>query len=133
MIGLSKDKQLNHSRLKPKKESTFGKRLMKGRMKKTAVKNRATTDELQYLTWFSAKELECFVCGTLKGVKGHHIKEFSSDKKLHFKLLPLCENHHVGSELSPHSTPKLWRQTYSMKVQNAYADKIRVEYLREII
>jgi hypothetical protein len=133
MLGLSKEQQLKSNRLKPKKVSTFGKCPMKGRIKKTAVKNRATTDELEYLTWFSIKDLECFACGTLKGVKGHHIKENSCDKKQHFKILPLCEIHHTGTELSPHGTPKKFRQTYPMKVQNDYADKIRVKYLKEIL
>jgi len=114
----------NHKRLKPKKAPTFG-------TKKSVIKKKSNTskEDKSYLKWFSNQDIPCFVCGTLLNVDGHHIKRDSTSRKDHTKLLPLCKYHHTAldSTLSPHTTSKLWRDTYSMKAQEVAALKI---YLR---
>jgi len=58
------------------------------------------------------------------------LKLNSSDKKNHKRLIPLCgvEHHRLGQTLSAHGTPKKWRETFSMEMQNEFADKIYKEY-----
>lgn len=82
-----------------------------------------------YLAWFALENHRCFVCGTIEAVQGHHVKLYSSDPKDDHKLLPLCIEHHTGLKLSPHGTPRLWRETYSMEHQEQVAGEIYAEYM----
>jgi len=134
-------------RLKPKKESTFGKKPFKGKQKnrtgnkkvtvarikpKPSAKNvkKLSSEDEAYLEYLQELDAVCFVCGKKNGIEWHHVKLYSSDKKNHKRLIPLCgvEHHRLGMELSAHGTPKKWRETYSMDEQNAYADEIYNKY-----
>jgi len=123
MIGYSKDQQLNHGRLRSKKEPKFGK------TKKPMVKKRITTDdELHYINYSKEQNYLCFVCGTKKSIELHHVKRDSTSKKDHTKIIPLCYNHHHGQELSPHGTPSKFRETFLMEVQEEYAAQLYEDY-----
>lgn len=122
-------------RIKPKKESTFGKvkKPFKGSNRnRKGSKSNTTSEELDYLHWLQLQNYPCFVCGCHNGIEWHHVKLYSSDKKNHKRLIPLCgEEHHRLGKLSPHGSPKLWRETFSLDVQNVAAEKIYDDYVRE--
>jgi len=103
-----------HGRIKDKAVSTFNR---KNPIKK---KTTTTTEEREYLSWLQTIEANCMVCNK-NADHWHHVKLNSTDKKNHFELIPLCIDHHVGNELSPHGTPKKWRQKFSMEGQLAKA------------
>ena len=100
----------------------------------TKNKKSITDEDKKYLEWLQEQAYPCFVCGGYNGIEWHHVKEFSSDKKNHKRLIPLCgvEHHRLGQVLSPHGTPKKWREIYSMEVQNECADSIYNDYLNEM-
>jgi len=108
-------KKITHKRLRPKPD---------GKNKK-----KTTDEDKQYLEWLQSQSYSCFVCGTYDGIEYHHIKEHSSDKKNHKRLISLCVNHHrLSMHMSPHSAPRRWRDTYSMEMQEVRADEIYNEY-----
>lgn len=116
-----KDIFSHHNRIKPKSKSTFANR-------KAIKQKRITKDgELDYLNWLQTLKAPCMVCNNIVE-HWHHVKRDSTDKKDHTKLIPLCAFHHIGDELSPHGTPKLWRNTYSIEIQNSLAGKYYEEY-----
>lgn len=96
-------------------------------------KKLITKDDRDYLEWLQNQNYKCFVCGGRNGIEYHHIKEYSTDKKNHKLLIPLCgiEHHRLG-ELSPHGNPKLWREAYSMREQEAIAEKMYREFKESI-
>lgn len=103
----------HHSRLNPKKESTFGR-------KKSILKKKANVDQqdLKYLDWLNKNVhgLTCLVCKS-PNIEWHHVKRDSTCKKDHKRLIPLCYLHHrVSVEFSAHGTTKLFRETYPMDV-----------------
>ncbi len=94
--------------------------LKKNKTKKDSKvsKNKPTPLEQKYLTWLqNQRHYRCFVCGGYWD-EWHHIKFKSTDKKNHTMLIPLCREHYHGKILSPHGTPKKWRETFTMKEQN---------------
>jgi hypothetical protein len=108
------------------------------RIAKKSKKNVVTALEQEFMDWLHSDavyfDYPCFVCGKFNPcdkIGWHHVKEFSSDKKNHKRQIPLCdkEHHWLGNVLSPHGTPKKWRATYTMKVQNKYADSIWNDFL----
>ena len=126
----SKQEQLK--KVKVKKVSTFGKK--RSCLKKKSKKNLLTKDEQDYLTWLQTREnTVCFVCGKRNfndDIEWHHVKNGSSDKKNHFRLIPLCGHlHHRNGDLSPHGNAKKWRETFSLEVQMIYAAEIHLEYI----
>jgi len=138
-------------RIKPKKEAMFGKKPFKGkeknrkgRLKKSIrlkpkynSKNKKLFDveDAKYIEWLQCSSYSCFVCGGHNGIEWHHVKKFSTDKKDHTRLIPLCgvEHHRLGAVLSAHGTPKKWRETFSMEVQLEYAANIYEDYLAEML
>ena len=92
-------------------------------------KKKTTDEDKEYLEWLQHQNYKCFVCGKQNGIEFHHIKEYSTDKKNHKRLIPLCgvEHHRLG-ELSPHGNPKRWRETFSIELQNNFADEIYQYY-----
>ena len=117
---------------KEKKVSTFGKK--KSSLKKKSKKSLLIKEEQDYLTWLQGRENSvCFVCGKRNfndDLEWHHVKNSSSDKKNHFRLIPLCGHlHHRNGDLSPHGNAKRWRETFSLQVQLIYAAEIHLEYL----
>lgn len=102
---------------------------------KKIKKEKITDQEKQYLNWLNENRstFKCFVCNRSISIEFHHIKNRSTDKKVHTKLIPLCMDHHRYNKLSPHNGPKLWRETYSMQVQEDYAKNIYQEFLNEQI
>lgn len=97
-------------------------------------KPKITNEEKQYLSWLDENRgaYPCFVCGTRKGIEFHHVKNRSTDKKDHTKLIPLCYFHHrVSRELSPHGNARAWRQTYSIFEQEKRAKEIYEDFLNE--
>ena len=129
----SKQDQLKKDKVK--KVSTFGNK--KSCLKKKSKKSLLTKEEQDYLTWLQGRENSvCFVCGKRNfndDLEWHHVKNSSSDKKNHFRLISLCGHlHHRNGELSPHGSPKKWRETFSLEVQLSYAAEIHLEYLSNI-
>ncbi len=119
-------------KVKEKKVSTFGKK--KSCLNKKSKKNLLTKEEQDYLTWLQGREnTVCFVCGKRNfndDIEWHHVKNSSSDKKNHFRLIPLCGHlHHRNGDLSPHGNAKKWRETFSLEVQLIYAARIHLEYI----
>jgi len=110
MIGLSKKDQLKrHSPLKEK-----------------PVKCK------EYLDWFHNQGFCCLICGNSQ-IEAHHIKNTSSDIKDDRYLLPLCEFHHKYSDhMSPHGSPKKWREAYPMDVQMAISTKLYERFKNEV-
>ena len=107
-------------------------------LKKKSAKNIITAQEQEFMTWIhdDAQYLDypCFVCGKHNPndrIRWHHIKLVSSDKKNHKRQIPLCDNEHhrLGTEISPHGTPKKWRATYSMYKQNKFAKSVWDDFL----
>lgn len=126
----SKQEQLKKDKVK--KVSTFGKK--NSCLKKKSKKSLLTKDEQDYLTWLQVRENSvCFVCGKRNfndDLEWHHVKKSSSDKKNHFRLIPLCGHlHHRNGDLSPHGNAKRWRETFSLEMQLIYAAEIHLEYL----
>ena len=92
-------------------------------------KKKTTDEDKEYLEWLQHQDYKCFVCGKQNGIEFHHIKEYSTDKKNHQRLIPLCFMHHrLSNDISAHGTPKKWRETYTMEQQNEVADKIYQDY-----
>lgn len=123
----TKEEQLK--KLKKKKVSTFGK---KNILKKKS--QNLSNDEKDFLNWLQIREnTVCFVCGKndfYDKIEWHHIKNSSSDKKNHFRLIPLCgSKHHRNGDLSPHGNAKKWKETYSLEVQLMCAAGIHLEYI----
>lgn len=111
----------------------FGKK--KSYIKKKSVKSLASSEDKDYLEWLKNQEYCCFVCGKINfndPIEWHHVKLRSSDKKDHTRLIPLCgaEHHRLGKDLSPHGSPKKWRETYTIESQLLYAEKIHKQYLK---
>lgn len=126
----SKSEQLKKDKVK--NVSTFGKK--KSCLKKKSKKSLLTKEEQDYLTWLQSRENSvCFVCGKRNfndDLEWHHVKNSSSDKKNHFRLIPLCGHlHHRNGDLSPHGNAKRWRETFSLEMQLIYAAEIHLEYL----
>lgn len=120
-------------KVKEKKVSTIGKK--KSCLKKKSKKNLLTKEEQDYLTWLQGRENSvCFVCGKRNfndDLEWHHVKNSSSDKKNHFRLIPLCgSKHHRNGELSPHGGARKFRETFTYEEQLFYAAKIHLEYLK---
>ena len=112
---------MNHKQRKPLSKADQLKR-------HSPLKQKAHKDP-KYLTWLHNQTPQCFVCGQYNKIELHHAKEHSSDKKDDRVVIPLCgEEHHRTGKLSPHGGTKLWRETYSMDEQIAYANKLRKEY-----
>ena len=87
--------------------------------------------EPKYLSWLhEVKQPECFICGQKNGIELHHIKASSSDNKDDRLVLPLCgvSCHRLGTAMSPHGTPKLFRAAYPLEVQKEYAMAMYEEY-----
>ena len=144
--------EIKSGRIKPKKEPMFGKKPYKGKNKNRTGRtvkterikpkfdgsnqNEISLEDKAYPRWLKEFAVyPCFVCGDFNSIEWHHVKLYSSDKKNHKRLIPLCgiEHHRLGQTLSPHGTPKKWRETYSMDVQNAVADKIYEDYLAQML
>lgn len=100
-----------------------------------AKKPKITKEEKAYLEYLNRNRhtYKCFVCGAMSNIEFHHVKLKSTDKKNHKRLIPLCVRHHHGRELSPHGTPKKWRETYTMKEQNEYAENMYYKYVESWI
>lgn len=177
---MTKAEQVSSTRIKPKKESTFGKtsngnfgktsngdfgKSSKGSFGKVSrgsfgkkvsngdfgkgpskgsfgkdpsiikLKPKAKASELSYLQWLhedaQLHTCLCMVCD-VPVQDWHHVKLNSTDKKNHKRLIPLCKAHHVGRTLSPHGTPVLWRETYSMSRQNEIADEVYMRYMSQM-
>ena len=105
-----------------------------GRLRpKPSAKNKPkiTADEKLYLEWLQEQSEPCFHCGSYKSIEWHHIKEYSTDKKDHAALIPLCTQHHTGTRMSPHGTPKQFRERYPMEVQRWQAAIYYNKYIKQ--
>ena len=147
--------KIPQGRLNPKKEGTFGKakKPYKGKNKnrtgdkkesylshgrisaKVSSKNKsgATTYEKEYLSYLKTLDAVCFACGKQNGIEWHHVKRYSSDKKDHTSLIPLCgiECHRIGTVLSAHGTPLKWRCTFSLESQQEAAKVFYDEFVAQ--
>lgn len=115
----------------------FGKTPQK-RIKAKSKKNIVEPIEQEFLNWLHQCEQRypCFVCGKINSsdpIEWHHVKGHSYDKKNHKRLIPLCgvEHHRLGAELSAHSTPSNFRETFPLKLQMIHAKSIYDDFLAE--
>ena len=100
------DKKVKHSRIKPK-----------------------APKEPKYLKWLhEVKQPSCFVCNISLSIQIHHVKEHSTDYRDDTKVIPLCMEHHLGIEFSPHGTPSSFRTIHSVEEQEAAASLLYNEY-----
>lgn len=83
--------------------------------KKLKPKAKKEPKYLKYL--HEVLQPPCFVCNTSVGIEIHHIKENSTDERIDAMILPLCYEHHHSTELSPHGTPKDFREAYPFEYQ----------------
>ena len=64
----------------------------------------------KHIAWL--KSQPCMVCEGIAGgfgeVEAHHLKHKSIKGRDDRFTIPLCSEHHRGSTLSPHGTPKKW-------------------------
>lgn len=74
------------------------------------------------------KQPPCFVCNIQVGIQMHHVKEHSNDLRNDNEQIPLCYNHHKGTEFSAHETPTAFREAYPIELQLAYAKTLYKEY-----
>jgi len=96
--------------------------------------NRKPLKDKAYLTWLhEVKQPESSCCGKINGIELHHVKNCSSDPKNDHFVIPLCgvECHRLGTTLSAHGTPKLFRETFSVYDQKEYAFNLYQEYLND--
>jgi len=134
--------KINHGRLNPKKESTFGK--VKKPFKSTQRNrkgNKVNTPRLrvdvsqrivdkEYLSYLHTQNLKCFCCSGNDKIELHHIKESSSDAKNDRSVIPLCGDkcHRLGLELSAHGTPRKFKAAFPIEEQKLFALKLYLEY-----
>lgn len=86
----------------------------------------------KFLRWLhEVEQPSCMVCGTKTGVQMHHIKNHSTDQRNDFFIIPLCYDHHLGNELSPHGTPSVFKEKYPLDVQKEHANKLYKRYKNE--
>ena len=98
--------------------------------RKEPLKQNQTKDSA-FLSWMHSQGYGCIVCNNPQ-IELHHVKEHSSDVKNDHEVLTLCEFHHKYSNyLSPHGSPKKWREVYPIEVQRAMAQKYYEEYKNE--
>lgn len=141
MNSYTKEAQLDQ---KPKdKKVPFGMRKNKGSfgkkpstpLKRTRIKPKPQKIEKidrEYLNWVHLQGYGCLICGTHNQIEWHHIKEYSSDKKNHRELLPLCAYHHrLGTDISAHSNAKAFKAKFPMDLQREIAKKIYEQFLKE--
>ncbi len=85
--------------------------------------------DLAYLSWLHNDEQPCcMVCSTRLGINMHHVKKNSTDYRDDSKIIPLCVEHHLGNELSPHGTAAIFRKVYPMDQQLAFAEELYNKY-----
>ena len=108
--------KIKHNRLRPKPN-------MKN-------KKNITKEDKEYLSYLQTLENNCFACGQRNKIEWHHVKQYSTDKKNHNRLIPLCgeECHRNGQTLSAHGTPKKFRESFPIEKQESYADRIYTKY-----
>ena len=97
--------------------------------------NSKPLKDQKYLSWLhEVKQPECYCCGKTNGIELHHVKEGSSDVKNDHFVIPLCgvECHRLGTVLSAHGTPKLFRETFPTHDQKEYAFNLYQEYLLRV-
>ena len=110
-------KKYDHKRLRPKATQKN--------------KSKITAHEKEYLEWLQYQPFKCFSCHTYEGIVYHHIKNHSTDKKRHTVMLPLCTSCHVGNEFSAHGTVKLFKERFSIEVQEQQAKYYYEIFLKE--
>lgn len=114
--------------------SEFG---IKGqRSKNTFGKKRSTItkEEQAYLDYVQTIQRPCIRCHKINpqdGIEWHHIKQYSSDKKDHSRLIPLCGNEcHKNGKESVHGNKKGFFLKFPWEYQVKLADRYFNEYLR---
>lgn len=130
-LGIKKDKKFGERQ----NRGSFGKK--KSFIKKRSDKNIISKEDRDYLNWLQNQDYPCFVCGKINPsdpIEWHHVKLRSSDKKDHTKLIPLCgsQHHRLGKQLSPHGSPKVWRETFTIEFQYAFASNIYSDYKKAL-
>ena len=103
--------------------------------------NSKPLKDRKYLSWLhEVRQPACFCCGReyfrisqSNRSEIHHAKENSSDARNDHYVYMLCgeECHRLGTVLSAHGTPRLFRETFSIEYQRAYAAELYQEYKNE--
>ena len=111
---------------KSKNRNRKGKKILSSGHKIDDLKLRPKAKkETKYTKWFhEVHQPPCFVCGTKLGIEFHHVKKHSTDERIDSIGMPLCWEHHHGTEFSPHGTPVRFRERYPMRVQYKSAAKM---------
>ena len=82
-----------------------------------------------YLEWFHNQNFGCFVCGD-NNIEAHHLYHGNRGRR-DDKIIPLCPECHRGSKLSPHGTPKKWKDLYQNEELEDIADTFYKQYKEE--
>ena len=101
--------------------------MLSKKVKHKKVKTQLVKDR-GYLSWLHNSGQFCMVCEISVGLEAHHVKRDSTDKRSDDSCIVLCWNHHHGTELSPHGTPKLFRETYPIEFQRDFAHGLYRDY-----
>ena len=85
--------------------------------------------EPKFLNWLhNVKQPSCFVCNISVGISMHHIKKNSTDYRNDSLMLPLCYEHHQGTNFSVHNNPKEFKEEYPLEMQLKRALELYTEY-----
>jgi len=79
-----------------------------------------------YLQWVHNTQ-KCLVCGS-GNIEAHHIKHHSIKGRDDRYIIPLCPFCHRGSTLSPHGTPKAFKERYPIAAQVQLAYQMYEKY-----
>jgi hypothetical protein len=86
------------------------------------IKHGKSKEEKAHLNWVAS--LGCVICQKRANV--HHVRSVAS-KRDHFKVIPLCYDHHQGSEGIHHLGKREWvkRYGYELDYLKKIMDKIK--------
>ena len=151
---MTKEQQLNHNRIKPKKEPMFGKKPSSFSASKKSVprikpkyehSNSGKADgfkDPEYLAWLhKIKKPFCCLCGrhhvsseqdSLNYTEMHHIKSHDIVGRDDSKVIPLCGDtcHRIGKH-SIHASKQNFALSYDEQIR--VADGLYSEYLRSTV
>lgn len=76
-----------------------------------------------YMAWLH-KTQRCYVCYERGGLELHHIRSPDNRTRNDNEIVPLCDQHHRGSQFSVHGTPAHFLERYPYDTQYAVAERL---------
>ena len=141
-IGISKKRQLSKTRIKPKKEATFGKTPTmwnNSNKKSKSFTPKSNTNDLEklYFKWLFSEYRGCFFpdcCNT--DIEYHHLKfnetdtiHSSSASKKHNLVINVCSSHHDKGSCSFHKGKAEMAKYFTKESLTILANKLYNEFL----